>query len=70
MNQTEAFEAVYQAAVERLSHFTARRQDKQRATLERALNKVFPRVQRMRQRLDFIRAKRAGTLNRPSWATP
>lgn len=72
MNQTEAWEIVWNAAVERLSHLTLKRpkQAAKCARLERALSKCAPRVQRMRARLDFSRAKRAGKQSRPSWATP
>lgn len=66
MNQTEAWEAVLLAAeaYERIMTLRDAR------PLQRALAKVKPRVTRMRARLDFIRARKAGKLNRPSWATP
>jgi len=74
MNQTEAWEAVYNAALERLSwqvlRAKTRAQKAECKTLERALRKVGTRVHRMRSRLEFARARKAGTLNRPSWATP
>lgn len=57
MNQTEAWIEALQEA-----HAFPK--------LGAALKKVKPRVERMRSRLDFARAKTAGKLNRPSWATP
>lgn len=69
MNQTEAWEIVIKAAESRL--FIA---DSEAAhafpKLAAALKKVKPRVERMRSRLNFARARKAGTLNRPQWATP
>lgn len=74
MNQTEAWEEVFKAAEQRfaISEDEALRHGKSHAlpSLAKALRKVRPRVERMRTRLDFARAKKAGKLNRPSWATP
>lgn len=72
MNQTEAWEAVYGAAFAALSlgiRSGMMEADEQRR-LAAACKKVKPRVERMRSRLDFARARKAGKLNRPSWATP
>lgn len=72
MNITEAYEAVYMAAVAYLAKQKRNSKSAQReqANLERALKKISPRIQRMRSRLDFSRARRAGKQSRPSWATP
>lgn len=74
MNQTEAWETVEKAALERLIYLTRRAKTpakKQECrALRIALIKVGPRVHRMRARLDFSRAKKAGKQSRPSWATP
>lgn len=74
MNQTEAMEAVYNGAVQHLGRLflraKSRKQKQECKALERALHKVWPRVERMRARLDFSRARKAGTQSRPSWATP
>jgi hypothetical protein len=74
MNQTESWEEVIKAAEQRLSisEDEALRHGKSHAlpSLAKALRKVRPRVERMRARLDFSRARKAGKLTRPSWATP
>ncbi len=74
MNQTEAYEEVIKAAQQRLtiSEDEALRCGQSHALpkLAQALRKVLPRVQRMRTRLDFSRARKAGKQSRPSWATP
>jgi hypothetical protein len=74
MNLTEAWEEVIKAAEQRLaiSEDDALRHGKSHALpkLAQALRKVRPRVERMRSRLDFSRAKKAGKQTRPSWATP
>jgi hypothetical protein len=74
MNQTEAWEAVGNAALEHLSWLACRaktlKQQQEVKLLKRAIQKVAPRVQRMRARLDFSRARKAGKQTRPSWATP
>lgn len=73
MNLTEAWEMVIKAA--EITQRLIERGDLDEDAcgiprLTQALTKVTPRVQRMRARLDFIRAKKAGKQNRPSWATP
>lgn len=40
------------------------------ARLRKAIAKVEPRVQRMRARLDAIRARKAGKPRCPKWAMP
>lgn len=72
MNITEAYEAVLMAAVAHLSkqRGNSKKAQREQSYLERALKKVSPRIARMRSRLDFHRARKQGTLNRPSWATP
>lgn len=71
MNVTEAWEAVIRAADWMVR--TGEKTDPKAGPvveLRAALKKVTPRVQRMRSRLDFIRAKKAGKQTRPNWATP
>lgn len=74
MNQTEAWEEVIKAAEQRLiiSEDEALRHGKSHALpkLAQALRKIRPRVERMRSRLDVVRARKAGKPTRPSWATP
>lgn len=71
MTVTEAFEWVTAAAETMVQKADEQRmKDEGIENLRRALKRVQPRVQRMRARLDFARARRAGKLNRPSWATP
>lgn len=73
MNQTEAWETVIKAAKISLALIERGDLDDDACDtpkLATALRKVAPRVERMRARLDFLRARKAGTLNRPSWATP
>jgi len=71
MNQTEAWEVVIKAA-DWMVRTAEKTNPKAGPVIElrTALKKVKPRVERMRSRLDFARARKAGTLNRPSWATP
>jgi hypothetical protein len=67
MNLTESWELVIRAAE------LCRDDPRWSAAMPRlakALTKVKPRVERMRSRLDFSRARKAGTQTRPSWATP
>jgi acyl-coenzyme A synthetase/AMP-(fatty) acid ligase len=74
MNLTEAMEEILKAAEQRLiiSEDEALRHGKSHALpkLAQALRKIRPRVEHMRERLDFSRAKKAGKQTRPSWATP
>lgn len=72
MTITEAYEAVYLAAVAHLAKQkgTSKAALREQASLERALKKISPRIHRMRARLDVSRARRAGKPSRPAWATP
>lgn len=79
MNQTEAMETVLEAAdiFCRLNLLEKGRPmvmvkigNGDSHNLVSALRKITPRVQRMRARLDFSRAKKAGKQSRPSWAAP
>lgn len=74
MNQTEAWELVFAAAVARYARMalTAKSKAERQAVkdMDVALKKVSLRVHRMRARLDFARARKAGKQTRPSWATP
>jgi len=73
MNQTEAYELVLKAAQNFLqideteSTLTGHRM---MPRLQAAINKVEPRVNRMRSKLDFLRSTRAGKPNLPSWMAP
>lgn len=73
MNNTEAWEMVIKAA-EKFAQI-----DETEATLngalmmpklKAALNRVTPRVERMRSKLDFMRAARAGKPKLPAWMAP
>lgn len=73
MNNTEAWEMVIKAA----QNFA--QIDETEATingapmmpkLNAALKRVTPRVDRMRSRLDAIRAQKSGKPNCPKWAMP
>jgi hypothetical protein len=73
MNMTEAWEVVIRAA--EIAQTLVERGDLDDeacgiANLSRAITKVKPRAGRMRSRVDFARARKAGPLNRPKWATP
>ena len=71
MNVTEAYEWVATAAQTMVQRADQQgMQDEGIENLRRALKHVQPRVHRMRSRLDFIRAKKAGKQTRPNWATP
>ncbi|MBE7497089.1 MAG: hypothetical protein HS117_19280 [Verrucomicrobiaceae bacterium] len=67
MNITEAWEQVLRAAEmyrDSESGWAAM------PRLPKAITKVKPRVERMRQRLDSARARRAGKPKCPRWAEP
>lgn len=73
MNNTEAWEMVIKAA----ENFMRIDETESAATgtrmmpkLQAALNRVTPRVDRMRAKLDFARAARSGRPKLPSWMAP
>jgi len=73
MNKTEAWEVVYGAAFGMLKaslmsgHGLTPDEQKR---LAGACKLVRPNVERMRQRLDDLRDRRAGQPKRPKWAAP
>jgi len=68
MNLTESWELVIKAA--ELCRDDPAGLGLQTPHLAKAIKKVKPRVERMRARLDFIRARKAGKPTGPSWAIP
>lgn len=72
MNKTEAYETVLNAAIGLLSLETSRGDGDLigNRRLETAINQVTPQIQRMRSRLDALRARRAGKPTCPKWALP
>lgn len=77
MNQTEAWETVWQAAAlweaahpgGKVHVFSGDDHDAEYPLLK-ALMKTGPKVYRMRSRLDHQRARRAGKPKCPKWAEP
>lgn len=72
MNQTEAWELVVRAAESRLFIADIEAQQDAHAFPKpaTALKKIKPRVERMRSRLDFARARRAGKPRCPKGLEP
>lgn len=69
MNVTESHEMLVRAAEWILDRYGDDRPG-EFAKLPAALRIMKPRAQRMRERLDFHRARRAGTPKGPAWASP
>lgn len=61
MNATEAYRAVYEAAIKH-----HKRGGQKSRALDRALRIVVIRITRMERRLAHIRAKRKTSINRPA----